>query len=180
MTGLGAIILVGGASSRMGVDKAAQDWAGMRAIDRVAELARRAGAGLVVTAGGAYGLRSVPDPERHAGPVAGLLAAAALLREEGFARCLVLAVDAPTLRPGDLAPLLAEPRGATYNGFPLPMALPLDAVPQDAANDWPLRRLVERAGLPRLDCPAEVARRVRGANTPQERDALLAELAAGA
>lgn len=180
MTGLGAIILVGGASRRMGVDKAAQDWGGLRAVDRVAELARRAGAERIISAGGDYGLPSVPDPERYAGPVAGLLAGVEALREAGFERGLVLAVDAPTLRLRDLTPLLAEPAGASYSGFPLPMVLPLGALPQDAEPDWPLRRLVERVGLRQLDCPDEVARRVRGANTPEERQALLAELDSGA
>ena len=180
MTGLGAIILVGGASRRMGADKALQDWGGLRAVDRVAELARRAGAELVVSAGGDYGLPSVPDPERYAGPVAGLLAGVAALRDAGFRQGLVLAVDAPTLQLQDLTPLLGESCGASYSGFPLPMVLPLGALPHDAERDWPLRRLVERAGLEQLDCPAEVARRVRGANTPAERQALLTELDSGA
>lgn len=179
MSGLGAIILVGGASRRMGVDKAVQDWGGLRAVDRVAALARRSGAERVISAGGDYGLPSVPDPERHAGPVAGLLAGVAALCEARLERGLVLAVDAPTLRLDDLAPLLAEPGGASYKGFPLPMVLPLGALP-DAERDWPLRRLVERAGLRLLDCPEDVARRVRGANTPEERQALLAELDSGA
>lgn len=171
---IGAIILTGGASKRMGVDKAAQDWGGVRAVDRVEGLARQAGAGMVVKAGGEHGL---PDPEPYAGPVAGVLVGAAALREAGFARALVLAVDAPTLRAEDLAPLLAEARGAFYGGFPLPMVLVLDAVPPEAEPDWPLRRLAEWMGLAPLDCPPDVAVRVRGANTPQEREALLAGLA---
>jgi len=173
MTAFGAIILTGGASRRMGADKAVQDWGGMRAVDRVAELARRAGAGAVISAGGDYGFACVPDPERYAGPVAGLLAGVEALQQAGLERCLVLAVDAPTLRLDDLAPLLAE-AGAFYAGFPLPMVLAFDAVPEDAEADWPLRRFVERAGLKQLDCPPDVAGRARGANTPEERAALLA------
>jgi len=173
MTPFGAIILTGGASRRMGADKAVQDWGGMRAVDRVAELARRAGAEAVISAGGDYGLPCVADPAPYAGPVAGLLQGVRMLRGQGLSRCLVLAVDAPTLRPEDLAPLLAE-AGACYAGFPLPMALAFDAVPEDAEADWPLRRFVERAGLKQLDCPPDVARRARGANTPEERAALLA------
>lgn len=170
---IGAIILTGGASRRMGVDKAAQDWGGQRAVDRVAALARAVGAEPVLGAGGDYGIAAVPDPAPYAGPVGGLLAGVARLREQGLSRALVLAVDAPTLRPEDLMPLLTEPGGASYRGFPLPMVLAFDAVPPDAEADWPLRRFVEQAGLKQLDCPPDVARRARGANTPTERLALL-------
>ncbi|MBP7705050.1 MAG: NTP transferase domain-containing protein [Caulobacter sp.] len=176
-----AVILTGGASSRMGEDKAAQDWGGLRAIDRVAALARAAGAGEVVTAGAVdFGLPWIADPEPLSGPVAGVLAAA---RATGAARLLVLAVDAPTLRPEDLSPLLtAGAPGAAYEGLPLPMVLDRAAIPAGAQGGWPLRRLVERAGLAQPPVEAGAAERIRGANTPEERAALLtaAGWAAGA
>jgi molybdopterin-guanine dinucleotide biosynthesis protein A len=173
---LGAIILVGGASSRMGADKAAQDWGGRRAVDRVADLARAAGAQTVITAGGDYGLPFVADPAPLAGPVAGVIAAARALKTDGFARALLLAVDAPTLSSADLTPLLAAATpGAAYDGYPLPAVMALAAFPEDAQAAWPLRRLVEAAGLAALPCPPAIARRLRGANTPEERAALLRE-----
>ncbi|HEX5775802.1 MAG TPA: NTP transferase domain-containing protein [Caulobacteraceae bacterium] len=167
---LAALILAGGASRRMGVSKAAQDWGGVRAVDRVAELARQAGAGPVLVCGVDLGLPYVLDPTPQAGPVAGILAGAAAL--QGCERALVLAVDAPTLTLADLAPLLAK-EGAAYTGFPLPMVLPLAAIPDDAEPDWPLSRFADQARIERLPCPAEVAIRIRGANTPEEREALL-------
>jgi molybdopterin-guanine dinucleotide biosynthesis protein A len=172
---LAAIILVGGASRRMGADKALLDWGGVRAVDRVAQLARDAGAEWVMTAGGDYGLPFVLDAEPLAGPVGGVLAAAAKLREAGANRCLLLAVDAPTITRRDLLPLLRAPApGAVYAGYPLPAMISLAALPLDAEPAWPLRRLVERAGLAVLDCPPARARRLRGANTAEERAALLA------
>ena len=173
---LGAIILVGGKSSRMGTDKALLDWGGRRAIDRVADLARESGAELIMTAGGDYGLPFVADPTPFAGPVAGVLTAASMFRTAGVRRVVLLAVDAPMVRIEDLAPLLgaAEP-GAAYAGHPLPAVITVDAIPADAQADWPLRRLVERAGLAALPCPAAVQRWVRGANTPGEHAALLAD-----
>lgn len=172
---LGAIILVGGASLRMGVDKARLDWGGRRAVDRVAALARAAGAGFVLTAGGDYGLPFVLDPSPQAGPVAGVFAAAPLLRDAGVDRALLLAVDAPTVRPQDLAALLAAAApGAAYAGFPLPAMIYLASLPHEAGPDWPLRRLVEKTQLAILPCPPDLEPRLRGANTPQERDALLA------
>lgn len=170
MTPFGAIILTGGASRRMGVDKALLDWDGQRAVDRVAALATAAGAARVLTAGRAFGLEHVEDPEPGAGPVAGVLGGARVLAAHGLARALILAVDAPTLTVEDLAPLLAAPGpGAFYDGLPVPMTLDLAALPADAETSWPLRRLVERAGLAALPCDEAARPRLRGANTPEER-----------
>ena len=169
---LGAIILCGGGSVRMGRDRALLEWGGVRAVDRVAALARAAGAEAVLTAGRDYGLDWVPDPQEGAGPVGGVLAGAAALRARGCLRALVLAVDAPTLTAEDLAPLLAAEAGATFDASPVPMVLPLEAMPEGAQAGWPLRRLVERAGLAVLECPEEAKARLLGANTPQERDRL--------
>ena len=177
---LDVIILAGGASRRMGVDKAVLVWEGRRAIDRVADLARALGARRVLTAGdGDYGLERVADPTPQAGPVAGVLAGLAALRGRP-GRVLVLAVDAPTLRPEDLTPLLAaSPPGANFAGLPLPMVITPSAVPTDARDDWPLRRFAERAGLAQIEAEPALQARLRGANTPEERDRLLRAAAQG-
>ena len=170
MTPFGAIILTGGASRRMGADKASLDWDGQRAVDRVAALAAAVGATRVLTAGRAFGLEHVEDPEPGAGPVAGVLGGARALAAHGLARALVLAVDAPTVTADDLAPLLAaRGPGVFYAGLPIPMVVALAALPGDAEAGWPLRRLVERAGLAALPCDEAVRLRLRGANTPEER-----------
>jgi molybdopterin-guanine dinucleotide biosynthesis protein A len=177
---LGALILTGGASSRMGADKAAIPWLGIRAVDRVADLAARLGAAPVFTVGAEdYGHPFVADEPRLGGPVGGVMAGAARLRAAGCARALVLAVDAPTIRPEDLALLLgAEEAGAAFAELHVPMVIALAAIPTDVRADWPIARLVERAGLLRPSCPAGARPRLRGANTPAEQDALLAELVA--
>lgn len=167
MSGLGAIILCGGASRRMGRDKAVLDWDGQRAIDWVAALARAVGAEALVTAGADLGLPWVPDDEAYAGPVGGVLAGARAL---GTARLLVLAVDAPTVTAQDLAPLLAS--GGYYEGLPVPMVVSASALPDDAEAGWPLRRFVAAAGLTALPVPEGAMARLRGANTPEERAAL--------
>lgn len=168
MISLGAIILCGGGSRRMGRDKAVLDWGGRRAVDRVAALARAAGAQALVTAGADLGWPWVADDAAGAGPVGGVLAGARAL---GTARLLVLAVDAPTITLEDLTPLLAS--GGCYEGLPVPMVLDAAALPADAEAGWPLRRLAERAGLVALPVPDGALLRLRGANTPEERDGLL-------
>ncbi len=176
----GAIILTGGASSRMGADKAVSAWLGVRAVDRVARLAASLGADPVLTVGRrSHGLPFIPDAVPLGGPVGGILAGLDALRDAGCDLALVLAVDAPTLRPEDLQPLLHwEGRGAAFVGYPLPLTMPTRTDTSAAAADWPLRRFVAHCGLARLTCPGDAAPRLRGANTPDERDALVQDLAA--
>ena len=172
---LGAMILCGGASSRMGQDKAVLDWAGLRAIDRVANLARAAGAVTLCSVGPTdYGLPVVADPQ--AGPTGGVLAGAAALQTAGCTRALVLAVDAPTLTVEDLAPLLGAPGPAAYERQPLPLVLDLASLPSVVEPGLALWRFAELAGATRFPVPPGAQARLHGANTPQERAALLAEL----
>ena len=175
---LAAIILVGGASARMGADKAMLCWNGRRAVDRLADLARDVGAEYALTVGhGDHGLPRLDDPSPDGGPVAGIAAGVAALKAKGYGRVLVLAVDAPTVRPEDLSPLIATvPPGAAYERLNLPLVMDIDASPGDAGPGWAVRRLVERAGLARVACPAGAAERLRGANTPDERQRLLTAL----
>ncbi|MGH6908980.1 MAG: molybdenum cofactor guanylyltransferase [Phenylobacterium sp.] len=176
---LGGLILAGGAASRMGADKAQLEWRGVRAVDRVADIARAAGAQVLVSVGpGDYGLHRVMDDQPLGGPVGGVLAGARALRDLGSDRALVLAVDAPTIRVQDVEGLLAaDGPGGAFEGLHLPMVLDLGAIPTEAEAGWPLARLADRVGLARLACPPEARGRLRGANTPEERDALLLELA---
>jgi molybdopterin-guanine dinucleotide biosynthesis protein A len=167
VSGLAAIVLAGGRSTRMGRDKATLLWLGEPAVRRVARLAEAAGAAQVLVAGGDYGLPFAPDPAPFGGPVGGLLAAAAAMPQA--ARFLVLAVDAPALRLADLQPLLEAPGpGAAYRDQPLPMVIASEAIPRDLAASTPLRRFVELAGLRELPADAAALPRLRGANTPAE------------
>lgn len=176
--GLGVIILTGGGASRMGADKAALPWNGRRAVDRLAALARDLAAAATVTVGGQdYGLPRAAEDPPGGGPVAGIVAGATSLWSQGCSRALVLPVDAPTLLAADLQGLLdAPPPGAAFADLHLPLVLSLQALPADAGAGWPMGRLVERAGLARLSCPPEARARLRGANTPEERQVLLEAL----
>lgn len=172
---LGALILMGGGSTRMGRDKAELDWGGATAVERCRALAQAVGADTVMTVGP---VGDVQDEMPGAGPVGGVLAGVRALAAGGAERALILAVDAPTITPVDLAPLLTAPApGAAYRGLHLPMVLALEVVAPDADAGWPIARLIDRAGLTRLDPALEALARLRGANTPEERAALLAETA---
>lgn len=177
---LGVVILAGGRSARMGVDKAEQLWSGRRAIDRLIDLARGLGAGPVVSSGSRdYGVPFIADDDCDGGPVAGLVKAGAALAEAGCTRGLALAVDAPTIGLSDLQPLLAAAwPGAAYVGLNLPLTWDLSATPADAGPGWSVRRFIAEARLAALPCPVGAEARLRGANTPAEREALLTALTA--
>lgn len=163
---LAAIILAGGRSSRMGTDKALIAWSGRRAIDRVVDLAKAAGADQVLVSGPDYGHPHLPDDEAHSGPPQALLRAAATLR--GAERILVLAVDSPLLRPADLAPLLnSDGPGAIYAGHPLPMVVG-HAKLVSISGARSLKSIAEACRLACLPVSRELEARIRGPNTPEE------------
>jgi molybdopterin-guanine dinucleotide biosynthesis protein A len=163
----------------MGTDKARLDWGGARAVDRCVALARAVGASPVVTVGREdLGHPHVLDETPLGGPVGGIVTGARALAALGCGRALVLAVDAPTVRPEDLARLLQTPgAGAAFADLYLPLVLDLRRLPSAAGPGWPMRRFIETAGLALLDSPADQATRLRGANTPDERDRLLSDWA---
>lgn len=165
---IGAVILAGGKSRRMGSDKALIIWDGSRAIDRVAQTARLAGAKLLLVAGPDYGLPFVEDPP-DGGPAGGILVASRFLAGQGVNRLIILAVDAPMILPQDLSPLLEAPApGACYLGLPLPMAIDVGAIPKAATGDWSLRQIVAASALAQLSPPQDAVARLKGANTPEE------------
>jgi molybdopterin-guanine dinucleotide biosynthesis protein A len=173
---LATVILCGGSSSRMGTDKARLDWGGTPAVDRLVALSQKLGIRFVLTSGADHGLLAVLDANPGEGPCGGILAAALRLRADGHDRALILAVDAPTLLASDIQPLLAAgPPGAAYEGLPLPMVIDLGAIPAATEAGWPLKRLVQDAGLVVLPCSEQAKPRLRGANTPEERSRLLAD-----
>jgi molybdopterin-guanine dinucleotide biosynthesis protein A len=160
----------------MGTDKARLDWDGVSAIERLAALSRDLGIPMVLTAGADHGLPAVLDANPGEGPCGGILAAALRLQADGYDRALIVAVDAPTLLASDIQPLLeAEAPGAAYEDLPLPMVIDLAAIPATTEAGWPLKRLLQVAGLIVQPCSDQSRPRLRGANTPEEHRRLLAD-----
>lgn len=97
-------VLCGGASRRMGRDKALIEVDGRPLAARVADAVAEAGAGAVVAVGGdlaalrAAGLAAVPDDEPGAGPLVGVVTALAVAGSEGA-----------TARREGAAPVAARP-----------------------------------------------------------------------
>lgn len=105
----GAIILAGGASRRMGQDKAFLDWDGQPLIAHIAAQLRRVCSNLIISANDAARFAFlqapvVPDAVQGEGPLQGL---AAGLTASRFERNLVVACDMPRLSGAAARQLLA-------------------------------------------------------------------------
>ena len=108
-------VLCGGASRRMGRDKATLVVDGQAMAVRVADALRQAGAVDVVAIGGdaaaleALGLRVLPDDEPGEGPFPATLTA---LRQAGAGVVVVLSCDLVAPRPEAIATLVDQLQGA--------------------------------------------------------------------
>lgn len=107
---LAGAVLCGGASRRMGQDKAFVEWDGVPMARRMADTLSAAGCRPVLAIGGdglrlaALGLQVVPDDRPGEGPLAGVLTA---LDAAGGRGVVVVACDMPQLRPGAVASVAA-------------------------------------------------------------------------
>lgn len=117
---LGAVVLCGGRSTRMGRDKASLPFHGDTLLGRAVRLVARFAADVVVVARPGQdlpplppGLRVVRDEVPDQGPLGGL---APGLRASRAAACFVTSCDAPFLRPA-VARLLSERLGPADVAF---------------------------------------------------------------
>ncbi len=134
------IVLTGGASRRMGKDKATLDVGGVPLARRAAE-ALSAATSLALEVGpGTTGLPSVNEEPRGSGPLAAVVAGwTELVRRSGEKQpAVVLACDLPAVTPGLVAWLAGRPGDASV----VPV---VDGVPQPLCARWAVVDL-ERAG----------------------------------
>ncbi len=181
------VVLAGGRSQRMGADKARLQWRGQSLVNRAVAALKASGCTRVLVSGDYPELAHVVDRFPDRGPLGGLASIGQVAPE---ARWLVLAVDQPLVEAGLLRPLLDGllagvecARGlCRYGEEPLPMALVvsadtrrwmLSAVTGDSGHRS-LKSLQERLRIHALPADAAMRARLRGANTPDEWQTLLA------
>ena len=123
---LGGLLLTGGASRRMGEDKALIEVGGRRLVDHAAALLTAVADPVIEVGPGWSGLPAVREDPPGSGPLAALGAGAAFLRAAGHdGAVLVLAVDMPRVGVELLRLLAGRPGTATAvpraGGHPQPM-----------------------------------------------------------
>jgi molybdopterin-guanine dinucleotide biosynthesis protein A len=123
---VGGILLTGGASRRMGFDKARLEVSGALNVVRLAGLLEAASRPAIEVGPGVSGLEAVREDPVGAGPLVAVCAGAAALRAHGYAGpAIVVACDLPLLGRGVL-PWLAGWPGAgsvvpVVEGYPQPL-----------------------------------------------------------
>lgn len=114
------VILAGGASRRMGRDKATLPWGDSTLLDHMRARLFKAGVDRVVILGKPDVEDGVADETPFTGPVPALLS---YLRASGAGqRHVVVPIDMPYLSPALLAPLASATRWTRYDGYVFPFS----------------------------------------------------------
>jgi molybdenum cofactor guanylyltransferase len=179
---IGAAILAGGKSSRMGQDKANLPYGKGRLIDHMVQLAGMLGCTPIVVSGHVGGYRSVEDQFPHAGPVGGIHAVTQAALKENWPRdWFFIPVDMPLLTPALLrklleCPHLAQHDGTCFAGKPLPLYLRLNdhvlkqideaAARLAAGGQMAVRQLLEPLNICHTFCCEAENTQLANANTP--------------
>lgn len=164
------LILAGGASSRMGRDKAALVLDGVSLLDRARALLREAGAKTVAVSGRPDAEGAIPDRTALAGPHLAAWDALLILAEAGHRLALVVPVDMPLMTAAALDPLIAAASigAAAYEDHPLPFCarlhIPtLEGPPPESLND-----LIDRLSGIRLPIADGDEAKFSNVNTPED------------
>lgn len=172
------VVLAGGSSSRMGVNKAELLYQGMPLVQWQVEKLRGIGLPEVLVSG--YGEGMIPDDIPGKGPLGGLYSA---LRRASGQQCLVLPVDVPLIDTDTLEQLIRAHRGGitllSYNGRPEPLIgvydkslaqFILPMLHQGSTSVW---RLLDLVGCRTLPARGD-GKIVANCNTPEEFAAICA------
>ncbi|CAB0151503.1 putative molybdenum cofactor guanylyltransferase [Pseudidiomarina piscicola] len=163
------LILAGGASRRMGQDKALLQVAGQTQLQRTIRIVRHAGCEQVVVSRNSEGF--VMDKVANLGPLGGLLSALPHCTHE---RILLLPVDMPLLSSAALEYLLQQPSPGYFAASRMPCVLPnteqlrayLTQQLEQQDGDRSVGGVLQHLGAHRYEWPE--MHQLQNTNTPQQ------------
>jgi molybdenum cofactor guanylyltransferase len=163
------VVLAGGASRRMGCDKALIELDGETLLDRARRLLRATECAHLCVMGRSDVGDGLEDREPGAGPGRALHDALAHARALELDGVLAVPVDMPCLTPAHLAPLCAAPNrlARTWTGTPLPAWLPVGHGEIGRERVGSVRSLLDAGPHERLDPGARLSKGLVNINTPE-------------
>ena len=166
------VVLAGGSSSRMGVNKAELLYQGMPLVQWQLEKLRSIGLPEILVSG--YGEGMIPDDIPGKGPLGGLYST---LRRASGSQCLVLPVDVPLIDAYTLKQLIRTHNGGitllSYNEQPEPLigvydsCLAQSILPMLHEGSTAVRRLLDIVGYRTFPVTGD-GRIISNCNTPDE------------
>lgn len=167
---LAGLILAGGASTRMGRDKALLEADGVTLLERARMLLVESGCSRVLIAGRPDLEGGVPDLTPGAGPARAACDALLAMADAGLEMALVVPVDMPLLTPQSLELLVAGAAAgaAAYERHPLPFCARLRAQPLDDAEPESMRSLLQMLSVIWFPLDGMDERIFTNVNTPED------------
>ncbi len=160
---IAGIVLAGGKSSRMGENKALLDYNGRPLLDHMIGILEQTGLSDIYVSGAFEGYRCIPDSAPHAGPAQAIADIFAAL--DDYAGALFIPVDMPLLPVDALHLLLAQKRGAYFEGAPLPAFI---AKPHSQERFRSVKEILAAGEIKAIALPPEFESCMGNANTPEE------------
>lgn len=167
---LGGLILAGGASTRMGRDKALLEADGVTLLDRARSLLVEAGCTRVLVAGRPDLEDGLPDLTPGAGPARAACDALLAMADTGLELAVVVPVDMPLLTPSALELLTAAAAAgaAAYERHPLPFCARLQAQPLEEIEPESMRDLLKSLSVVWFPLDGLDERIFTNVNTPDD------------
>jgi molybdopterin-guanine dinucleotide biosynthesis protein A len=157
------VVLVGGRSSRMGLNKALLDYHGLPLIVHMRGILKDAGITDIYISGDIDGYDCIQDTHIFAGPAQAIKSS--MCRLASHEKFLFTPVDMPLLNAEIVTSLLQGERGGYFADLPLPACIMRSDVKSSATS---VKNLLKDYDVPVLPLPSAFCPLMRNTNTPQE------------
>lgn len=158
------LVLAGGASSRMGQNKAMLKYNGKPLVEHMMDILKNVGIKEIHISGKVDGYAGLEDAEPLSGPAKAILSSLSKINTSGS--FLVVPVDMPLLKVETLGLLLEYPQGAYFRGFPLPAHLRLSHSIANPVRS--VRSLLQQTKAEEILLPEHLLATMKNVNTPQD------------
>jgi len=167
---IAGVILAGGQSSRMGVNKAELEYAGTTLLNHMIIRLKKAGVAQIYISGyEAEGYPFIPDRHRYYGPAFAVRDVMTFLKGKAE-KIIFLPVDMPLINTALIQNLVQQKKGGYFAGWPLPMMILNGEIKEGEKAS--VREFLKDQNVPELTIPDYLKACFINANTPQEWEAI--------